>query len=375
MFNLASNRRLLPAAIASLLIIAGCGSDSTTSAVDVTSAAEPVVAQVSMTSYSAPGSNWQYDFHDNGTYSITRSEFPGTANTLSVDGSYSATAAGFVSMTVDASAGTDAPGVDSQIWALEVPGFALLLSPVSTSDDKFISMVSGGECPNTDFSNNWITVRAQASGDSTSVEGSYFGSLSYRSNDGATSLGSQFALTTGNPDQGALSLGTGYCNDGLVSTATSDIYLAREGSASIRANVDDASEQTVFSLPKATIGSITSLDGTYAGILSDDGADLNAKVSPILVTCTSGLCTGDVVTNVDTGALAGQTFVIALSGSANVPAPGLTTGEFQVNGGSSNLACMVDANLDGNGNRVISCAGQSPTRDYRLLNLILASND
>ena len=375
MFNLASDRRLLPATVAALLVAAGCGDETAETTVNVTSAEAPVVAQEPMSSYSAPGSNWQYDLHDNGTYSITRSDFRGTTENLSVDGSYVATAAGFVTMTVDASTGTDAPGVNSQLWALEVPGFALMLSPVSTADDTFIPMVSGGNCPNTDFSNNWITVRAQASGDTTSPEGSYFGSLTYRFNDGATNLGSQFALTTGNPDQGAMSLGTGYCNDGVVSTATSDLYLGIEGSASIRANVDDANEQTVFSLPKATIGSIASLDGTYAGILSDDGADLNAKVSPVLVTCTSGLCTGDVVTDVETGALAGQAFVIALSGSINVPEIGLTTGEFQVNGGSTNLGCMVDANLDGNGNRMISCAGQSPTRNYRLLSLILASND
>jgi hypothetical protein len=380
MFNLASNRALLPVAmIASMFVTTACLDDAVDPAAIVAeiaaNAEQTVVITPPMSTYGAPGSNWQYDFHDDGTYSITRSDRPGMDSDLSVDGSYQLTAAGFVSMTVDASSGIDAPSVGSQLWAVEVTDFALMVAPVATSDDQLIPMVSGGQCPETDFSNNWVAVRAQASGDATSAEGSYFGSLTYQQSGGFTSLSSQYALTTGNPDQGSMDLGYGYCSDGIVETVTSDVYLGPEGSATVRANVDDASEQTMFSLPKSTIGSITDLDGSYAGVMSDDGADLNNKVSAVIVTCNSGICAGDVVTDVVTGTMAGEPFAVDLSGSINVPGTGLTTGQLQANGGDWNLGCMVDADLGGNGNRMISCAGQSPTREYRLFNLILVSND
>lgn len=381
MFKSASNRRLLSAAvIASVSVATGCldntvDPEAVAAQVAAAAAITPEVVPPPMATYGAPGSNWQYDFHDDGTYLITRSERPGMDIDLSVSGSYQVTDAGFVSMAVDASSGIDAPGVGSAMWAVEVPDFVLVVSPVATSDDNFIAMVPGGECAVSDLSNNWITVRAQASGDATSAEGSYFGSMVYQQSAGFTSLTSQYALTTGNPDQGQRDLGIGYCSDGIVATATSDIYLGPQGSATARANVDDANEQTVFSLPKATIGSIVDFDGTYSGVISDDGADLDAKVAPVVVTCNSGICTGDVVSDVSAGTTAGEPFTVDLSGSINVPGSGLTTGQLQVGGSNGNMGCMVHADLDNNGGRMISCAGQSPTREYRLFNLILTSND
>ena len=381
MFKSTSNRRLLSAVvIASVSVATGC--------LDNTVDPEAVAAQVAaagtvtpelvpppMSTYGAPGSNWQYDFQDDATFLITRSERPGMDIDLSVSGTYQVTDAGFVSMAVDASSGIDAPGVGDVMWAVEVPDVVLVVSPVATSDDNFIAMVPGGECVSSDLGNNWITVRAQASGDATSAEGSYFGSMIYQQSAGFTSLTTQYALTTGNPDQGSLDLGNGYCDAGIVATATSDVYLGPQGSATVRANVDDASEQTVFSLPKATIGSIVDFDGSYSGVKSDDGASLDGKVVPVVVTCNAGICTGDVVSDVSTGTTGNEPFTVDLSGSINVPAIGLTTGQLQVGGSNGNMGCMLAANLDNNGSRMISCAGQSPTRDYRLFNLILTSND
>ena len=375
---LANKNPLFAAVLATITVVTGCsdGTDTATAADPAASVGSTAVVPPAMATYNAPGSNWEYQFTDNGSFALSRSDHPGMTADLSVSGSFQITAAGFVSMTVAASSGSDAPSVDSQIWALEIPDYALVLSPVSTSDDNFIPMVVGGQCPGSDFSNNWVTVRAQLSGDTTSADSGFFGSMSYQHTDGATSLLSQYALTSGNPDKGSMSLGNGYCREGVLGTATSDIYLAPEGSATVRANVDDIdSEQMIFSLPKKTIGSITGLDGSYVGLISDDGADTADKVLPIIVNCSSGTCTADVVIDVDAGTMAGQPFVVDLSGSINVPSPGLTTGQLFMNGGSTNVGCMVDENNDNVGNRMISCAGQSPTRDYRLFNMILMSND
>ena len=95
----------------------------------------------------------------------------------------------------------------------------------------------------------------------------------------------------------------------------------------------------------------------------------------MIVNCSSGICTGEVVADVATGALSGDTFTVDLSGSLNVPTIGLSTGTVTVNGSSGNLGCMLDANVNFAGERMIACAGQSTNRSYALLNLILSSND
>ena len=84
---------------------------------------------------------------------------------------------------------------------------------------------------------------------------------------------------------------------------------------------------------------------------------------------------GDLVTDVVTGVTAGQPFTLDLFGTSNDPGPGFITGSINISGVVGNIACMVDDNVRGTGQRMISCAGQSPTKSYEIVNLILASTD
>jgi len=369
---------LLPAAlIAVMAVAAGCGEEeTTTSTAAVADAPEAPVAVAPMSSYGGPGSNWAHDLFEDGTFQVTRSPAMGLANDLSVSGSYEVTAAGFLQMTVDASTGADAPAVGELLWAVEIPDQALFLSPASTSDDHMIPMVQGGQCANGDFGGNWINVRARLSGDATSPVGDYFGSINYTISDGATSLSASHALGGGFASQEASSLGNGYCRDGVIVTAESDIYVSASGSVVANAFASDEDGGFfVLAMPKKTTSSIAAFDGNYIGIASDDGETVEQKVRPVSVTCSGGICSGDYVTDVATGATAGQPFTVDLFGTINEPLHGFATGQLSADGATGNIACMVDDDVLGTGQRVISCAGQSPSRVYRLFNLILASTD
>jgi hypothetical protein len=360
--------------VAAIAITAGCNEETTTA----NAPADPVppVAAAPMSSYSGPGSNWNVDLNEDGSYAASHSVSPGMPGDLSISGSYQQTTEGFISLTIEASSGDDAPVRGNKAWALEIPNHALFLSPVSTNDDHGISLVGGGECPNSDSIGNWINVRAPLSSNAESPEGSYFGSFAYTYANGSTVLTSQFALTVGNPDQGEYSSGNGFCRDGIIQTDSSDIYLSATGGATAHVNAAAADGgMIVFALPRATIGSISDLDGSYAGMIMDEGALFGEKVSPVIVTCNSGLCSGDFVNDVDAGTMAGQPFTVDLSGTINEPGMGLTTGELSLNGATGNIGCMVDPDNTGSGQRTISCAAQSPSQGYQLLNLILVSND
>jgi hypothetical protein len=377
MSNSVSKRKLLPSAlIAAVAVAAGCGDETTEPVNTVEQPATPPASAAPMVSYSGPGSNWDIDLNDDGTYAISRSALAGMDPDLSVSGSFQQTAQGFLSMTIDASSGNDAPVRGNTTWAFEIPNHALTLSPISTVDDHAVTMVGGGVCPDSDVSANWISIRASLSSNAQSTEGSYFGALDYSYGQGSTTLRTQYALTVGNQSQGEYSLGNGFCRSGIISSASSDIYLSPTGATTV--HVDAASPDGgmfVLALPRATIGSIGDLDGSYAGVMTDEAGGPGQKVSPVVVTCSSGICSGDFVADVSAGTLAGTPFSVDLSGSINAPSPGLTTGTVTVGGNSGNIGCMADPDNTGTGQRLISCAGQSTMNGYALLNLILASTD
>lgn len=378
-FSAGKNSRLvlLPAVLTVFSITAGCGDETISSvAATVAGASGPELVNPPMSSYSGPGSDWHYELNEDGSFMITRSPVIGAANDLTVSGTYQTTAAGFLQMTVEASSGISAPAVDASLWALEVPDYALFLSPASTDDDRMIPMVQGGQCVGSDLGNNWINVQARPSDDAGSSEGSYFGSFNFTASNGTSDLTTQFSLSAGFPDQGSASLNPGFCNDGIMSTASSDIYFS--GTGAVMANAFAADEDGGFmllALPRTTIGSISDYDGSYVGVLANSGADSGERVVPVSVTCAAGVCSGDVVVDISTGATAGQPFTADLFGTINEPSSGFATGQFSMDGNNGNIACMVDNDVRGTGQRMISCTGQSPFRGYPMFNLILASTD
>jgi len=362
--------------LAAIAVAAGCGEETKPSVGAQATAVDVIPDVPPMANYSAPGSNWDIDLNDDGTFAVNHSVLAGTDPDLSVSGSYEQTAEGFLSLTIDASSGDDAPVRGSTTWAFEISNHALLLNSVSMADDHVVTMVGGGACPNSDVSANWINVHASLSSDAMSPQGSYFGVFDYTNAQGATTLRTQYALTVGNPSQGENFLGNGFCNNGIINSPSSDIYLSLSGAATV--HVDAASPDGgmfVLALPRTTIGSIDDLDGSYAGVMTDEAGGPGQKASPVVVSCSSGICSGDFVVDVSSGTLAETPFSVDLSGSINTPSSGLTTGTISVGGSSGNLGCMADSNNTGNGQRLISCAGQSTTNGYALMNLILASTD
>jgi len=378
-FSAGKNSRwiLTSTVLAVFSIMAGCG-DETVSSVAAALDGEPAptIENRPMSSYSGPGSNWQYHLNNDGSFEITRSPVVGAASDLVITGDFATTAAGFLQMTVIASSGIDAPAAETSLWALEIPDYALFLSPASTSDDRMIPMIQGGECITNDLANNWINVRARPSDDATAAQGSYFGTFGFTNSVGTSDLNAQYALSAGFPDQGTTTLEPGFCNDGVMRTATSDIYFSSTGALMAHAfAADEDGGFLLLSLPRKTIGSITDYDGSYVGVLSDSGAISGQNVLPVAVTCAAGVCSGDVVADVATGATAGQPFTADLFGTINEPASGFATGQFSMDGGTGSIACMVDNDVQGTGQRMISCTGQSPIRGYEMLNLILASTN
>jgi len=329
-------------------------------------------------SYAGPGSKWDVELNSDDSFSITRRDTPLTPITMTVEGEYNRHSSGFMSLTVGSASGTDAPDPGDQAWALEVPGYALLLKPMTS--DKIIAMVTSGECPTADIDANWIVVKQADGTDATDNSRDYFGSFHYDLATDTPSLPSKYAVSTGFPAVvGGSGLGTGSCENGLMYVGTSPdiaaMYLTRTGGAIVQTNINDESDsQFIFALAQKAIGDIGSLQGDYAGMLFDDNTVSGDSVSPVSMSCDNvGVCTGTLVTDVTTGALDTDTVTLALTNAVDDLEDGFVTGTITAGSDTGNLSCMVDLDANNSGKTIVNCIGQSPGDNTKMFNVMFVS--
>ena len=336
-------------------------------------------ATASSNAYNGPGSKWDVELESDGNFEITRRDTPQDPIDLTVAGTYERHTSGFLSMTVDSATGTNAPSQGDTAWALEVPGYALLLKPMG--DDKIIAMVSSGACPTEDINANWVVVKQNDGSDASDDTKDYFGTFSYVASTGTPSLPSKHALANGFAtviDGGGL--GTGTCTDGLMLVGTEPdiaaMYLTSTGGAIVQTNINnDADAQFIFALAQKEIADIGSIEGDYAGMLFDDNMADGSSVNPVSFSCdNAGSCTGTLVTDITTGATSADQVTVTLNGSPDALGNGFITGLIS-DGGSTpgQLACMVDINANSTEKNIINCVGQSPGENTKMFNVMFVS--
>ena len=145
-----------------MLVVAACNSSSNNSSPD------PDPVPVTGNAYNGPGSKWDVDLNDDGTFQITRRPDVNSAIDLTIDGTYVRNPMGFVLMTVVSATGVDAPSQGDTAWAIEAEGYALMLY---TEGDSYVPMVKSGTCATEDFTGNWVIARKRSDADATEVDG------------------------------------------------------------------------------------------------------------------------------------------------------------------------------------------------------------
>lgn len=363
-----NTKNLFLATACSALIACGGSSSNSTSN-----------TQADSNAYNGPGSKWDVELNADNSFSITRRDTPQTPVDLTVTGTFERYASGFLGLTVGAAEGTNAPTAGDTAWALEVPGYALLLKPMG--DDKIIAMVSSGECPTTDIDANWVVVKQHSTADATDANQDYFGTFNYDVANGTPTLPSKHSISTGFPNvTGGGSLGSGTCSDGLMFVGTAPdiaaMYLTSTGGAIVQTNINnDDDAQFIFALAQKEISDVGLLSGEYAGMLFDDNMSDGSTVNPVNMVCdNSGTCTGTLVTDIETGAIDVDGVTVTLNGSPDTLGNGFITGLIS-DGGSTpgNLACMVDINANASGKNIVNCVGQSPGENTKMFNVMFVS--
>lgn len=356
-------------------IIIGCSSSSTST------------TSSSSLSYSGPGSKWDISLTEtdsvaeSGTFHIDHRPDLNSAIDYTVDGTYTTTNQGFKILEVTGGTGSGGPTVGEKAWAIDVPGYAFMLKPVN--GDQLVAMVKSGECPTTDVDANWVMVKKDDNGGNAGADSTtrdFFGTFHYDSGTNTPSLPIKKALSSGFPDVSGGGISAGSCADGIMSVSGAAMYLTSNGGAIVHTGVDTSSDETddsfIFALGQKDITNVNNLDGTYAGMLFDDNASNGSKINGVTFSCTSGTCTGTMLSDVEAGTSAAGTATVTLSGGVDSIASGMITGTISDGSGTGNLACTADINALSSGKKIISCVGQSPAvgEQAKMFNVLFVSN-
>ncbi len=356
---------------AGALLLGACGTESD----DAAGALEGSEGSGSAMSYNGPGSVWDVEL-DDGDFTITMRENLAAEVALTITGDYVRHDSGFLVFTVGDSLGTDGPSAGDQAWAIEVPGYALLLKPMAAGSDQLIPMVSAGSCPDADFQANWVIVKKASDAAADDADRDFFGTFAYTAATGTASLPSRRALANDFQDGGAANLTGGDCAEGIMSVEDAVMYLTSNGGAIVHTGVSTPADSSfIFALTQKAIADTASLDGEYAGVLFDESSADGEKIAPVALECSAGICSGTLVTDVVTGATSPETVTVTLSGTADVLGNGLVTGTIASGADSGNLACMADNDVLGGGRKMISCVGQSPGDNANMFNVLFVSKD
>lgn len=359
----------------SIITLSGCGGSSSPAA----SAIE---------SYNGPGSRWIVDLNSNGNFTIEHFANGHADTDYTVEGDHQLESSGFTTLTATTVTGTGGPTVGDTAWAIEVPGYALLLKP--SSEDRIIAMLKEGDCPTSTFTGNFVVTKkdlvTEIGANDINTSGAsregrdFFGSFEFNVSNGVTTLTNLNALTTGFPSTiggTPLALPAGTCSEGRVTLDDSLVYLTASGGAIVHlglATPDNADDDSfLFALPQKAVTDIDNLAGDYVGIIFDDFAD--TKVQPVSLTCEiGGICTGNLVTNVVTGTTDSGGANLELT-ATDTPSNGNITGTLTlINGeGTGNLVCAADITAANTSTKVISCVGQSPEDNNYMYNVIFVS--
>ncbi len=337
--------------------------------------------QASAVSYSGPGSRWDADLATDGSFSITRRNSVSAPVDLTVNGSYERLASGFLKLTVASASGTGAPSAGDLAYALDVPGYALMLKPLDAASDQIIPMVRAGECPTADMDANWVMVKKDDGALADDAGREFFGTFHFDVVSGTPSLPNNYNLT-GFTDLGPGTITAGTCADGIMSVSDAVMYLTSNGGAIVRTGVNDAdpsNDAFIFGLEQKAVGSLANTDGDYAGWLFDENQASGAKISPVSVSCaSSGACTGNIVQDIDNNVWNMSDSVSITLSMADDPGTGLisaTIASSEPGSVAGNMACMADGDAPGSGKKVVSCVGQSPGDVSRMFNVLLVSKD
>ncbi len=359
--------------------------------------------------YNGPGSEWTMTASGNSyTFNIDH----GADGAISVDATSSnISATGHILLTVDSASATGiqtAPLPGVQAYAVEIPGTAVILKPLSSNSETIIT-INSGSCPTSDFVANWVIGQRARTDRASDTGQDWFGAVNwsvtndelympvYRSiedpltgippggglgEDAAGASPVSISGAFGTCSNGKVENYTNACNDG--GSIESDIYFTASGLIIVASCKDDSVDEShIIGMPQVAISGTTDLYGNYSGFLFFEGLDTTALSAVVAADggdhdVTLTLRSGSDLSTVD------RTITVSIpNANLNAPANGMFHGT--VDGACSNgdqpgfdgnceVVCSTAANVNNSGRNLLFCVGQSPDDEDQRMTLLMVSD-
>lgn len=310
--------------------------------------------------YGGPGSVWTASVSGN-TFSMRRVE---GSDVINLGGNISTLSTGFRKLAVTSSDGVGAPAPGSTAYALNVPGYVLLVKPIG-GDPEIIPMVATGSCPTSNFSINWVNTRDHSPVTDNSA---HVGVATWDVAGSTMDISKEYEYG-GDALRPGPNTVSGACANGVIELGGGNkthLWLTQAGGAIIADTDDvDGPKQALLGINKETANvPVASIAGDYAGLLF--AASTGNDAEPYAVTIASN---GDVsateYSDVEAGTTTGAPVTFTLSQFL------AETGFLQATVGGEKLRCAVDLNANGSGKNLIVCAGRDPGDDTKLYSLVM----
>ena len=337
---------------------------------------------------------WSITVTSAGTFSLAG------GTDMEISGTYTTLDSGLLKLTVTSSSGTDAPSEGEEGYALHIPGFVLMLSPVGGEGD-LVPMLYSGTCPTENFNINYMMASRGASGnmsecaesasDSNDFGTNVIGVGAFDVSSGSFTQTSRYDVCNNDVSCSNIAIEancngacewdsdtsscelmplTYSCSNGLAAIASgSDImammYLTENGGAIVATNPDTTDGTTVIGFPGDEISDASNLNGEYVGITYLPGGTSQETTFPINVTIATESSTTTMTiikVNPDTGEDTGEieNAVITIS-NVDSNATGFFRGSLAFDGEvRSYINCSVDLDVVSTGKNLINCLVQKP---------------
>lgn len=323
--------------------------------------------------YTGPGSYWTADMKGDGTFEITVADTYGADVHTWVNGTYMRLPDGLTRLTVSSSSGRDAAAPGQSAYAVELPGFAMVLEP--PGGGHMIPMMVWGECPDATFDANWLIAQAEEGKHADRADSEWFGVFSYQAGAKTASLPSRWALAGDfneqlDPHEGMDGLS---CDNGILrvereGTHLANMWLTAAGGAMVevlQAGTTDRM-QTILAAPRQPVRAISDLTGAYGAMSFSGGMGATSSALGRVSLATDGTGTFKAYTDVAQGTLESDGLPISLSDPDGL-GEGWITGTI---GEDAPLACTTFTHQ---ARRAVFCVGQDPRHPERPFNLVFAS--
>jgi len=318
--------------------------------------------------FHGPGSSWLLAMDPvDETFELTRAATPGGGNNLEISGEYSELSNGFLKLSIsDATSGSNVVAGTSY-YGIEIGTELKFLQPIGSSQPQIIALVESNGCP-TSFTGNWLQYKWENTSNSESHTENQFGVFAYSSVEGDNiRLDSQYNLDDPTDERGDLVLSSGLCEDDIntsdnrqyhFSPGTSTLIELASSNADISNGISN-NTQFLINLEQRNLSATTDFNSTLIGFYYNQQ---NGSVEPVLAECTSGVCSINIIDDVESGQLRAGDFALTFEETdINTPSRGFVTGELtNPNNQVGATVCSINRDYDGSGDLLIACVGIAP---------------